>query len=244
MAPSHGKAAKFYAHGRDLTNYLRSISGEVAVPAEDATTLGHNSMVYLAGKLHDGKLSMEGLFDGTANAIDAILEAALGSTTKKVVTWLPVGDGFGYGAKGFYTDQTSYNVTAPTPGLSTIAADVQSSAGMENLIVIHALAQRTGDGNGTATDLAGAALTVPNWNCCWQVTALSAGTVDLFLEDSADNITFATVETFNLAAAAAPTGVHMPIAVTTATLRRYVRVRWNGLGANTCTFHAAVTRLS
>lgn len=244
MAFSHGTIAKLYAHGYDLSSYLREATGRSDVPAEDATTWGKASRVWLSSQIQDGTLSLGGLFDGTANAADQLLETALGSATKKVITWLPQGDGFGNVAKGLYSDQTQYDIGTPTPGLSTIAASMQGSAGLEHLIVIHPLTQRTGDDNGTSYDLAGALLTVPAWTCCWQITALSGGTVDLFLEDSADNNTFATVETFNLAAAAVPTGIHMPIAVTTATLRRYVRVRWNGLGANTCTFHAAVKRLS
>ena len=73
----HGKGTVVLADEFDVTTYLSSVSTSNSIEVPETTTFGSSDRSYITGHT-DGSISFEGLFDGTADAVDEIFEAALG----------------------------------------------------------------------------------------------------------------------------------------------------------------------
>ena len=190
---------------------------------------------YLPG-LRDGRLGLEGLYDGndqTADSIDKILAAALGG--QPVLTYLPVGDTFGSYGQGFQAVQTAYDVLTPGQALSKVTASFQSKTGWERGLIAHALANRSASGNGTTLDN-----TLPTGNgfaAYLQVSAVTGtgGTVGIY--HSADNVTYVELQSFT-----ASTAIGAQRIAVTGTVLRYVRAQYTINGASSLTFQVLFCR--
>lgn len=125
MAFGHGKSAVFKLDDSggsltDISAYVRSVSPKRSADTADVTCFGAAVKSYIAG-LTDMTISVEGVFDPTA---DAILHAALGA----IKTWEfgPQGSGGGsikYTAEGFVTSYTCGD--ASVDGAVTWSAEIQ-----------------------------------------------------------------------------------------------------------------------
>lgn len=234
MAASHGKNAKVFANGYELSGYLKSAGITKTADVAESSALGDSAKTYVAG-MKDATFAGEGMFDGAADAVDQVLAAALGTDGSELV-YLPVGDTLGTFGYGMQSTQTSYSATSPVDDVVSISVEAQSSTGGERLITHHALAARANTANGTSVD--GAAATTAGGVGYLQATVIGGtptGTIKL--QDSADDSTFADIITFtDVTAARASQRVEIA-----GTVRRYTRATW-AVSGGTVTFWAGLGR--
>lgn len=236
MAFQHGKGCDVFVNGYDLSTYLNRIGASGMAEVANTTTFGASDKTYIPG-LKDATISLEGLFEPTTGAENAVLNTALG-VASGIVTFYPAGDAItnsGYGASGV---EISYDIDIPVDDVVSVSADVQSSTGFERVISHAALAAYTSDTNGTAVD--GTASSSNGGVGYIHATAFSGFTgVVVTVEDSADGSTgWATILSFtNITAANAKERVAI-----TGTVRRYTRIVVDVTGTGSITLQVGFGR--
>lgn len=236
MAFSHGSAAKLYVGGYNLTGFLTSVGAPGDRDMAETSVLGTIDKTFIPG-LFGGTFPIEGLFEGTAAALDEILAAALADVAGKAVSYLPAGDAFASRGRFGKAYTAAYEITTPVDGVAAVSGEVQVSGGPDGGMVLHPLAQRSATGNGTTQDDTAASA---NGGVGYlQVTQYATltngiGKIQHSTDGSAwaDLITFATVT-------AAPAHERVVVA---GTVNRYVRATWTLTGAGTITFHVGFAR--
>lgn len=198
MSFSHGKKARVYANGYNLSAYLKRVGSPARVDVAETSTLVDDAKTFIVGQ-NDATLHAEGLFDQatatTADKIDDALSAALGGDTAVDFTHLPTGDTQGAPAFGVQAHETSYEVAAALADAVSVTVDAQSNVGRERLLVHHPLATEAALGDGTAVDNA---VSSANGGVAY-LQAIGAGpiaAVTVKVRHSADNITYADLITF------------------------------------------------
>ena len=234
--PVHGKDTKVYVNGYDLSDMFRASSIPAAAGTAETTTYGKSDKAFIAG-LKEATLSVEGLFDGDANKVDAVLQSILGASAKSIWTILPGGDVFdgrGVGVEGI---ETSYEVSSPIEDAVQVTAEAQSSSGRDGIIVHHALAARTIDFDGAGVD--GGAASANGGVGYLHVTAYSGfSSVTVKVQDSADDITYADLIAF-AAITGAPLAERQSVA---GTVNQYTRVAIDVTGAGSITLFSGFGR--
>lgn len=233
---THGKDAKFLANGVDLSNYFSSVSHSGSAETAEVTTLGAASKSYIAG-LKDSTFSVEGYFDGTTGASDDALATILGTET--VWTIIVGGDTLGARGYGAKTIGTSVETGAEIGGAVSVSAEAQSTTGPDAVVVLHPLAARTGNGNGTQVDNGAAS---SNGAAGFLHVTAKSGTISLVVkvQHSSDGSTWADLITFSTVTAA---NASERVAVT-GTVNRYIRALWTLSGSSpNATFHLSAARL-
>lgn len=233
MAASHGKNARVYAGGYNLSGYLNSASSQATVDMADATVFTSTDKEFVPG-VGDGKFAAEGLFFGAAGEVDAVMAAAIGDTGV-IITHLPTGDAIGERGRAISASLAKYDVQTPVDGVNAVTVDAQSAVGAESVIVHRALATATG--GGTATTVDGAAASSGGGVGYIQCTALTGGTAAVVIQHSADDISYVDLITFtNITSANQAERV-----AATGTVNRYTRAVWTVTGG-TATIHTAFGR--
>ncbi len=225
MAFNHGSKAAVYANGYELSQFLTSVSTAGQADTAEVTTLGKAAKVYIAG-LEDATLSAEGIFDGAANAVDQILQAALG-VDDSIWVYMPTGDGNGNAGYGFLAIETSYEIETPVDGVAAISAEAQSKVGLERIIALHAMATEAAGGN-AASQNNGAQTTKGGVGYLQVVNVTGALTVKI--QHSSDNggaDPWADLVTFTATGIGAVRGERKEVA---GTVKQYLRVTWTGAG--------------
>jgi hypothetical protein len=228
MAFSAGTDAEVYINGYQITAYLRNAGVEVSRDMYDSTTLSHTDRTFVGG-LRNGTFNGEGLFDGTPDAVDEALAAAMEHGAECILTYLPAGDGLGNRGKGMDGDESTYSLTSPVDGLTTVTMAIQSSVGSEALQVLHPLGTITATANGTGVDQT--AQSLDGGVGYLQVTNVDRTdgdeTLTVKVQDSTDNVVFVDLITF-----AAATGRGAQRVAVTGTVERYVRAQHTLAGAS------------
>lgn len=234
MAFAHGKITRVLYNGYNLSGYLNEISLAREADLAETTTFGTSYKSFLAG-FTDGTLTLGGYWDGAAGAIDPILAATLGSDTAGVLTYSPnAADAVGDIAYQVATKSTSYEVSSGINDVTSISAEVRASGQITRATVIHALEAETSTGEDTSVD--GAAQSTTGAIAHLHVTAASAAdTLDVVIQDSANNTDWSTLGTF--AQVSAIGSERLTIA---GTVERYVRASWT-IGGSDPSFTFAVT---
>lgn len=236
MAFVHGKNTKVYVNGFDLTDMFKSSSIPAAAGTAETTTFGKSDKTFIAG-LREATISVEGLFDGVVDKVDAVLSPILGGATKSVWTVLQDGDTFGNRGVGVEGIETAYEVTSPIEDAVQVTAEAQSSSGRDGIISHHALAARTVDFTGSPVD--GVAASTNGGVGYLHVMAYSGFTsVVVKIQDSADDVSYADILTF-----ATVTGARVAERkAITGTVRRFTRVFIDVAGTGSVTLFAGFGR--
>lgn len=196
MAFSGGTDTLVLANGYDLSTYLRNTAMNATAGAYDTSTYGVGSKTYIPG-LKDGKMTFDGIFDGSAAAVDAVLAAALG-VAGFVCTRFPQGDTFGNAGAGLSGHEVSYNVQSPVDGVVSVAGELQSSVSIERVLSLHALAAYA-EGTTNGSSINNGADTANGGVGYLEVTAQAGTSAVIKIQHSDDNgvwvdlITFTTV---------------------------------------------------
>jgi hypothetical protein len=235
MAFIHGKNTEIYCNGYNLTSYLNSIDTTKIVDITETSTFGNNSKNYIAG-LQDGTVSVEGYYDGSSNAIDEVLNAALGASESEWC-YYPAGDTFDNLGYALQTVNNSISLTSDIGDATTISGEAQSKVGTEKIISLHALSQVTSSGEGSGHD--GEASSSDGGSAYIQVTDVT-GTVEVIIQHDS-NSDFSTATT--LASFTAIDTDHTSERITfSGTVNRYVRAKWTLGGGETLTFNIGFNR--
>lgn len=221
MSFVHGKNTVVLVDQYNLSAYFNGVDAEQKLDTPETTTFGKSAKTYLPG-LQDGSLSLSGLFDGSASAVDAVLAAALAATSDNIVSVLFQGAGT-QGSVGRICKaiESSYKVSAPVSGVVSASANFQPDDGQHAGVLLHLLQAETTATNTTAVD--NAALTSNGAVANLHVTAFTGTNIAIKVQHSVDNVTFADLITFN-----SVTGVGAQQGVVTGTVNRYLRVIWSG----------------
>lgn len=188
----HGKKTAVFLNATDMSPYLNEATTAREIEANETTTFGSDAKTYLTG-LDDGTISLSGMFDGSANASDEVLEGRVGQDDN-VLTVLPEGRVVGARAILANGDLTAYEISAPVADVIAINASVQADGGIRKGFV---LAAQAGTASGTASSVDFGSTLTNGAIFHLHVTANTYGSATAFkVQDSADNITFADVATF------------------------------------------------
>jgi hypothetical protein len=219
MAFVHGKNTSVLYNGTDLSAYFNEASISQDVETAETTAFGSTAKTYIAG-LKDGTMSMSGMFDGSTDAIDAVLTATLGATAADVATVVPAGLSTA-GVSTFSSEvrETSYEISSPVSDVVAANLEVQATGGVDRGVLliggstISASATPTAINNGSSTSNGGVGYL--------HVTANTRdGSSTFKVQDSADNVTFADLVTFTSVAASATGGERIAV---TGAVDQYVR---------------------
>lgn len=232
MAKQGGMGDAYYVGGDDITGNIGSLGNIHGGPnLQDVTDIGQSGNARI-GLLRDGGLSANIWFDtALAQPILRLLPTA------DVVASYRIGSALGNPMASCVAKQVNYDPTRGADGSLAFGVEWQASAGTglewgEALTV--GKKTDTAATNGTAIDL-GAVSSLFGAAGYVHVFSVVGTSVTVTIQDSADNVSFATVTGLAFTAVAAGNkGAERLATGTTATIRRYVRAVTTG------TFSSAV----
>lgn len=244
MAPIHGKSAKVFVNGYDVSGYLNKVSVSGKADTNEDSRFGQNSKTY-AGRsfMKDGTLAASGFLEyavSPAKASADILAPAF-AADKSCWTYLPAGDALGNPAMCVQGIETTYDVEATIGGLQTVSVDAQAEAGAEPALVQMPLTHVTVSGNSGTIDNGVTGSPTTNGASAilhvTQTTGVAPSTV-VKVQHSTDGTTWADLITF-----AAATAVGSQRVEVAGTVNRYTRAL-HTLGGQTTdiTYHVAFAR--
>lgn len=222
MTFKHGKNAKAYYNGYDLTGYLRGGELTTEVDTADTTVWGSTWKTAIAG-LQGASYALEGLFDAAAAPIFTTDLAG----TSGVLTVCPSGAAAGDMVRMMQVIKTTYAETSPVGDVVgfTFGALSDTVPGFGH--VISALTAQTTDNNGASVDLT--AQTTTGGIAHLHVTGVSsADSIVCTIEDSSTGSSgWATIGTF-----ASKSAIGAERIVIAGTIKRYVRAVFDVTGTS------------
>ena len=240
MAFIHGKSALVLQNEFDLSSYFNDVSISRSIETAETTAFGASAKAYIVG-LIDGTLSLSGMFDGAANAIDAEITDVLGVNAGAVIS-ASVSGVTTIGTRMISTTGklTSYEVTAPVGDVVSANAEFQADDGIGNAVSLAALAAITTTTTGTSVD--NAASSANGGFATLHVTAntMNAATV-CKVQHSSDNSTWADLQAFTSVPSTTVTAERIKVANGT-TVNRYLRAVATPAGAGNFTYHINFAR--
>ena len=234
---THGKNAKVLINGYDVSDHLSSITVSGEADTVEVSTLGSNDKSYILG-MKDATVSAEGYYAGVSSDIESLLNTNLGALT----TWTMVmgSDTVGGTAIGAQALETTYETGAEIGGAVAITIEGQTTGGRNSGVVLHPLGSETATGSGSSVD--GSAATSLGAVAYLHVPVVSGTTptLDVKVQHSSDNATWADLITFTQVTTA---NAYERVAVT-GTVNRYLRADFTIGGTSPdFTFHLAAARL-
>lgn len=192
MTQYHGKNTAVLWSQFNLSTYFNEASVKQEASTAETTTFGSSSRSYVAG-LVDGTLSLSGFFDDTATTgPDVVLANALANATNPIVTIGLSGATIAKRAKLAQIIETSYEITGNFDDAVTASVEMQVTGGVDNGIFLKTHAAETSSTNGAGQD--NGAASSNGWCAHLHVTATSSPTtLDVVIEHSTDNVTFAAL---------------------------------------------------
>jgi len=236
----HGKNTVLFADEIELTTYLNSVSVTNSIETPETTTFGSSDRTYIVGH-SDGAISFEGLFDGTADAVDEELEAALGNTTNKVIS--TSSDSTSVGGRAILVDSasTSYEISSPLTDVVAVSGEAVANGGLDYGVWLGCKSAITATSTGTSVDNSASSANGGVAHLHITANTRSATTVAK-IQHSADNSTFADLTTFATVAISTKTSERKVVATGT-TVNRYLRaVVTPSAGTGSITFSIAFSR--
>ena len=232
MAFRHGKNTKVLINASDLSSYFNDATSNNTVEVAETTTFGvvGGSKTYVVG-LNDATITMSGLFDGAAGAVDEVISNVLGSSIDVNFTIAP-DSGLLVGSRCILGQaiDTKYDVKAPVSGVVSVSADFQTDAGADQGVVLAGLSTVTTTANGTAVD--NTTSTTNGGTAILHVTANTRnGTNIVKVQHSVDNSTWADLVTFTTVSSTTTTSERISVATGT-TVNRYLRAAYTVAGSS------------
>ena len=131
MAKVHGKNTVITVDGDDLSQYTNNSAFERTADSHDVTGYGADSKSYNAGLL-DGKFTMGGTYDNTADSGPAaVLRPLIGGDAVTVVR-RPDGTGSGKAQDSFSAILIKYSESNPVADMVTWEAEWQISGDVDD----------------------------------------------------------------------------------------------------------------
>lgn len=218
----HGKSTTVLSDSVDLSTYLNSATASYAVEVPETTTFGSSDRSYIVGH-NEGTVSFEGLFDGTADAVDSIFAAALGNTTDKVLTVSSDSTAIGSRTTMASASSTSYEISSPLTDVVSISAEAIANGGLDSGVWLVCQTAVSTTTNTTGVDNAASSANGGVAHLHVTANARSATTV-IAVQHSSDNSTFADLVVFGTVETGALDSERVEVAAGT-TVNRYLRTR-------------------
>ena len=240
----HGKNTVVLFGSLNASPYLNEAATSRVIETGETTAFGNENKTYIVG-LADGTVSLSGMFDNTAGAIDDHVQAATGQANE-VFTIQPAGSAAGQPAQLIQGQLTSYDVTSAVGDIVTITAEIQASGSLGsinggkvissstvNLTASNSAASTTGiDFTASAANGAIGHLHVTDNN--------GNNTLQVTLQDSTNNSSFSDLITFSTVSASQTTSQRLEVA---GTVNRYVRaVVTSSITAGSATYNVSFAR--
>lgn len=239
MAFLHGKGTKVLFHKYDLSSFLNDSSFSRNLETGETTTYGKNSKTYIVGQ-GDGTVSLSGMFDASAGAVDEVLSLALVAGADSVASIGTSGFTLGNAVMMINSVQNSYEVSSPVADVVSVSAELQSNGDMDTGKSLKDLASVTATGNQSSVDNAASSLNGGVAHLHVTVNAQLGNTVVL-VQHSADNSTWATLVTFATVATTVLTSQRVEVAAGT-TVNRYLRASYTLGSTGGVTFQVSFAR--
>lgn len=242
MAFSHGTDAKIWLDGFAAACTLNEVSEDGEVDTAETTTLCKTHKTYIPG-LMDSTISMSGFYDTNTVSPTTTMEYLLTSHYRTVfpVMYAPQGaEAIGEPVYHFNGHLTSFSVGTTVDEAATVETEYQSSTGFERGQVAAIDAARTTTGSTDAATLNNGASTANGGSAVLSVSAASGTTptLDVLVEHSADDNTWATLATFSQ-----QTTVNAQYLEFSGTVEQYIRISWTIAGTTpSFTFNVSVHR--
>lgn len=236
----HGKNTVLFADEFDLTTFLNSVSVSNTIETPETTTFGSSDRTFIVGH-SDGSISFEGLFDGTADAVDSILASALGNTTNKIIS--TSSDSTSVGGRAVLVDSasTGYEISSPLTDVVAVSGEAVANNGLDYGVWLACKVAATSTSTGSSVDNAASSNTGAVAHLHVTANTRSA-TVVAKVQHSADNSTWADLVTFTTIGISTKTAQRSVVASGT-TINRYVRALVTpGAGTGSITFSIAFSR--
>lgn len=224
MAKQSGLGDNFYWDGYDLSGDVGSLQNIRGGPKPLGVTGINASAQERIGGARDGGIDFQSWFNPAALQQHAALK---GLPTTDVLATYCRGTTLGNPAACLISKQANYDGTRGNDGSFSFSIQALANGyGLEwgNQLTAGKKTDTSG-ANGTGVDFA--ASTSLGWQAYLQVFSITGTSVTITLEDSADNVSFATF-TGSAFAAAAARGTQRLQGGASATVRRYVRAVSSG----------------
>ena len=130
MALIHCKDTLVLYNEYNLSGYFKDVNAVMDVETAETTAFGASSKSYIVGH-RGGNMSLSGMWDGGAGAVDAVLHPSLGNqSTDSVddghVMVIPTNTA-GQPVWMMRADTTNYAITTPVADVASVSADFQCS---------------------------------------------------------------------------------------------------------------------
>lgn len=214
----HGKSTAVLYNATNLSPFFNEASASRSVETAETTAFGNNAKTYIIG-LQDGTMSLSGMFDGDAGAVDETLAAAIGGDASNIVTVAPEGLANGKRAFSAAVKDTSYEVSSPVGDVVSASLEVQADGGIDSGRVLSGNAAVTANGESASVD--NTTSSTGGGVGYLHVTANTRNGAGTFkVQHSSDNVTFADLITFASVTSSTTTSERVAV---TGTVNRYVR---------------------
>jgi hypothetical protein len=223
--PLSGQAGlnqKLVMDGHSLTDFITDIKESDDVGLADITTLGHTAKV-VAVTISDGKMTINGIWDGQEAAIHDILTAAKRAASGQVVTYGLAGFTLGYPASLLSSRETNYEKGGAISDVVKFTASFQADGGIDEGVILHIDSAETGTVNGSSVD--NGAATTNGGVAHLNAIAFTGTNCTIKIQHSANNSTWADLLTFS---DITDIGALRAIVAAGTTVNRYLRMIISG----------------
>ena len=237
MANRHGKDTKVLLGKYDISSYLNEVTPSMSMDTAETSTFGSSAKTYIMGQ-HDGTVSMNGLFDGSANAVAAVFEDIVANDLTPAFTiaydgGLTAGAGCSIGT----AKQTTYEIGAPVGDVVTLNGEFQVTGGIRQGIILYTGSQSSSTNSSSIDNTSSTALGA---TANLHVTANTRSTASTIkVQHSVDNSAWVDLITFSSVSSSTLTNESLSVS---GTVNRYLRVSTTlsaGTGSITLTISIA-----
>lgn len=230
MAFSHGRQARFYWHGVDMSQYLQGVNQRLTRSMGEHRPLNGDAVIRLPG-LKDLQLTLAGTAWEAATS-DLHIFTRLDEETQRVFAYLPAGDVVGGVAYCGLSRAGTMGIVAGDD-IIRIPTGLVSAEEFDRSKILHLL---TASGSSPGSSVDNGAQTTNGGAAYLICTATDGGDLDVTVEDSPNDADWST-----LLAMTTLTAVGAEEKEVAGTVDRYLRVSWT-LSAGSATWFLAFGR--
>ena len=216
----HGKHARTYVNGNDLSPYLNKFGVQMMADTVETSAFSSSDKTYVSG-LRDATMSAEGFFAGSTNQTDYVFNRALSNSA--IWSYYPAGPALGNAGYGIDTIETSYEITSPIDNVVSVTVEGQGVIGADRILSYHNLTSVSSSGSGSALD--GGSTSLLGAIGYLQVTNVSSTAIQIgvSIQHSSAGTSWANIIAFSTVG-----GIRAERAISSSTrIKRYLRANWD-----------------
>ena len=240
----HGRNTVVLFGSLNASPFLNEASMSRSIETGETTAFGDSNKTYIVG-LADGTVSLSGMFDNSADGLDAQVDANT-AQANRIFTIMPAGSLSGSPAQLIQGQLTSYEVTPAVGDVVTVSAEIQASGSLGSInggkVISSSTVNLTASNSIaslTAIDFSAAATNGAIGHL--HVTSNTGNnTLTIKLQDSSDNVSFADLISFSAVSASGTTAERVEV---DGSVDRYVRaVVTSSITSGSATYTTALAR--